>query len=174
VLDFLVGRQSDRRYLRNAILPAVARLRPARILFVGVRGYTRSYAAPFQELGSEFWTSDIDPTAARFGTPDRHVIADARRLDEDFSRDFFDVVMLNGLFGWGVDTPHDMDSVVAASAKVIAPRGMLLIGWNHDRSPDPDTLPSMGLFEPHSFAGLPAMERFADVTHCYRWYRKLA
>src|SRR5688572_20296421 len=63
VLDYLVARQSDRRYLREVILPSIARAGRSRVLFVGVRGYTKSYGAIFERAGMEFWTCDIDPVA---------------------------------------------------------------------------------------------------------------
>src|SRR5687768_11038380 len=105
VLDYLVARQSDRRYLREVIFPSVASAGRSRVLFVGVRGYTKSYGSIFERVGVEFWTCDIDPAASPYGAPNRHATADARRLDSAFSLQFFDVVMLNGLFGWGVDLP---------------------------------------------------------------------
>src|SRR5687768_12682133 len=139
VLDYLVARQSDRRYLREVILPSVASAGRSRVLFVGVRGYTKSYGAIFERAGMEFWTCDIDPVASLYGAPDRHVTDDARRLDSAFAPLSFDVVMLNGLFGWGVDLPDDMDRVLEAAAAVLCPGGLLMIGWNDERSPDPDT-----------------------------------
>jgi hypothetical protein len=172
VLDYLVGRQSDRRYMREVILPAVARAGTARVLFVGVRGYTRSYGPILETVGTEFWTCDIDPAASPYGAPDRHVTDDARRIDSAFPPLFFDVLMLNGLFGWGVDLPDDMDRVLVAAAAVLCPGGMLMIGWNDDRSPDPDTLPAIALFKPSGFSGLPHRRRFDDVTHKYAWYEK--
>ncbi|HEX2100673.1 MAG TPA: hypothetical protein VHF69_08425, partial [Candidatus Synoicihabitans sp.] len=93
LLDFLVGRQSDRRYMRRAILPAVAGERPHRVLHAGVRGYTRHYGAFFRAPPTEFWTCDIDPEAARYGAPGRHLIHDVRRLDAAFPPGHFDVVL---------------------------------------------------------------------------------
>ena len=47
-----------------------------------------------------------------------------------------------------------------------------MIGWNDERSPDPDTLPAIALFKPTAFFGLPHRQAFADVTHRYAWYQK--
>lgn len=171
ILDAIVARQPDRAYLRSSILPAVAAMRPERVLFVGVRGYTRSYGRVFRSAGTEFWTTDIDPDAAQYGAPARHVTADVRYLNQAFSPDFFQFVALNGIFGWGVDDPGDMDRALAATEGVLSPRGILLIGWNRDRCVDPDTLLSMDRFEPVPFAGLPHRKTFVDVTHIYAWYR---
>jgi SAM-dependent methyltransferase len=170
ILDAIVARQPDRAYLRKAILPAVAAARPARVLFVGVRGYTTAYGRAFR-AGTEFWTTDIDPEAARYGAPGRHVTADVRRLDQAFAAGSFPFVLMNGVFGWGVDDPGDMDSALAAVERVLAPGGVVLFGWNGDRCADPDSLPAMAMLEPIAFAGLPQRKTFRDVTHIYAWYK---
>ena len=158
--------------MTGEILPAIAAQSPARVLFIGVRGYTRQYAGYFRSAPTEFWTCDIDPEAWRYGAGERHVTEDARRLDEAFPPGFFNVVLLNGIFGWGVDAGEDMERVAEAAAGILAPGGALLIGWNADRSPDPDTLSNMcDLFEPSGYAGLPHRTGFSDVTHIYAWYR---
>ena len=95
-----------------------------------------------------------------------------RNLDAAFRPGFFDLVMLNGVFGWGVDAPDHMEQTLEAIAEVLAPGGTLLIGWNHDRSPDPDTLSNIALFEPADYDGLPHRKSFEDVTHRYAWYRR--
>jgi hypothetical protein len=168
----VVGQQSDRVYFRKTILPALAEAQPRRILFVGVRGYTRSYAKAFRGRAVEFWTSDIDPAAARYGAPNRHVTEDLRDLHAAFPPEFFDVIIVNGVLGWGVDTPEDIHRALVATEAVLAPRGLMLLGCNSDRTPDPDDLPGIDLFEPVSFATLPHRKSFEDVTHLYAWYRK--
>jgi hypothetical protein len=171
LLDRIVSLQSDRRYLRCTILPAIARAAPDRLLFVGVRGYTGAYAETFRSGPTEFWTTDIDPDAARYGVPDRHVIADARMLDQAVPPRSFPMVLLNGVFGWGVDEPEDMERTLGAVHAVLSRGGLLLIGWNADRAPDPEALRTIRLFEPAAPFGLPHRKRFADVTHVYAWYR---
>ena len=173
LLDAVVARQPDRRYMRKAILPALAAGEFGKILFVGTRGYTRRYERAFRRLRTEYWTSDIDPEAARYGAADRHVTCDVRDIDLQFAPATFDAVVLNGVFGWGVDDPAGMDATVRSVARVLSPDGILLVGWNHDRSPDPDTLPGIcKLFTPESYRGLSQRHAFTDVTHVYSWYRK--
>lgn len=171
LLDSIVASQSDRRYLRRAILPALARAGIARLLFVGVRGYTAGYAKTFSAAGAEYWTCDIDPAAAPHGVPGRHRTVDACRLDEAFPADFFDVIVMNGVFGWGLDDPEDMNRALAAVHRVLRPGGYLLLGWNCERNVDPAVLPGIRLFDPVRFGGLPERRRFPDVTHVYAWYR---
>jgi hypothetical protein len=144
-----------------------------KVLFVGVRAYTRSYEQWFVAAGAEFWTTDIDPAAARYGAEGRHRAGDISKADQLFPQARFDLVILNGIFGWGVDDPRHMDATLVALHAILEKDGLLLVGWNHDRSPDPDTLPAMQtLFSAASVGGLPARQGFNDVTHVYSWYRR--
>jgi SAM-dependent methyltransferase len=172
VLDAVVAQQSDRVYMRRTILPALAAARPQRVLFVGVRGYTRHYAQAFRGLPVEFWTSDIDPAAARYGSPSRHVTEDLCELHNAFPPEFFDVAVINGVLGWGVDRPEDQSRALSATAQVLKREGHLLLGWNADRSPDPDAIAGIEAFARSGFAGLPPRKDFTDATHVYAWYRK--
>ena len=172
-LDRIVAAQADRRYLRKTILPAIRGAAPERVLFVGVRGYTRRYGATFRGAATEYWTSDIDPAAAAYGAPGRHVVGDLCELDRLFAPEGFQIVMVNGVFGWGLDEPGRMERAIRAVHSVLASRGVLLLGWNSDRVTDPEELPALQeLFAPAVFAGLPQRRAFADVTHVYGWYRK--
>ncbi len=173
VLDAVVALQTDRAYFRREILPALARMRPHRVLFVGVRGYTRGYGEAFRGLATEYWTADIDPAAAAHGEAGRHIICDVRDIGQHCPAGHFDLVLLNGVFGWGCDTDADMNAAAHALAAVLQESGYLLIGWNTDRSPDPATLEAISQsFVPASPPGLPAEQRFADVTHVFSWFRR--
>ena len=173
LLDAIVARQSDRRVMRKSILPALAAAGFEKVLFVGTRGYTQAYGRAFRNSRTEYWTSDVDPEAARYGADGRHITCDVREIDTVVSPASFDLVVLNGIFGWGVDDTADMDRAVRAICTVLADGGFLLIGWNHDRSPDPESLPAMAeCFAAAALDGLPARQGFADVTHVYCWYRK--
>ena len=172
VIDSIVARQTDRSYFRRTILPAIPAGGFRKALFVGVRGYTRSYERWFREAGIEFWTSDIDPAAQRYGAKGRHAVADVRDLDQTFLPGSFDLVILNGVFGWGVNEPQGMQQTLRAIAHVLQPNGMLLVGWNHDRSPDPTDMAMLENFEVAAPGGLPARKAFPDVTHVYSWYRR--
>lgn len=172
ILDAAVARQSDRAYLQKVILPALVRVAPQRVLSVGVRGYTRTVEKAFDAARTAFWTVDIDPAAAVHGAPGRHVTVDVRRLGTAFPPAYFDVVLLNGVFGWGVDEPEQMNQALHAVASVLVDEGMLLVGWNTDRAPDPDTLPGIVEFARAAPFGLPERQSFVDVTHVYAWYTK--
>lgn len=172
-LDAIVAQQADRAYLRGAVLPAVAQAGFLRVLFVGVRGYTRRYGEAFQGTGTEYWTADIDPAAAPHGEPGRHVTGDVCTLDRLFPAAYFDLVLMNGVFGWGCDREDEMNRALAAIHAVLRPGGSLLVGWNTDRVGDPAALSAMaGRFVPARFAALPAVKAFPGGTHVYSWFRR--
>ena len=172
LLDAAVSLQSDRRYLRRVILPAVRALDLQRILFVGTRRYTAGYGRYLAGTRTEFWTTDIDPDAARWGEPGRHVVCDARALDGCFAPHSFDLVMLNGVFGWGIDDPDGMEQALGAAHAVLKPGGFLLLGWNSDRIADPAGLANLrDLFAPTKLGGMPPRRTFPDVTHVYACFR---
>lgn len=174
MLDGIVALQSDRRYMTRNILPTIAAAGFRKVLFVGTRGYTAAYGKMFDGTGTEFWTSDIDPDAARYGAPGRHVTCDVGEIDRHFPAGTFDLVILNGILGWGVDSRVAMRGVFRALNRTLAPGGLLLVGWNADRLADPATLPFVeALFQPTGFGHLPGRKAFSDVTHVYRWFRKL-
>ena len=82
-------------------------------------------------------------------------------------------MILNGVFGWGVNDPESMEQTLRGIARVLRPEGALLVGWNDDRSPDPSSLAvTEELFASRAPAGLPARQGFSDVTHVYSWYRR--
>jgi SAM-dependent methyltransferase len=155
----------DRRWLIGAILPALRDARPARVLFVGCRPYTRPYEDFF--TGAEYWTMDIEPEVARWGSR-RHRTGDVRFVDGLFDGGYFDCVLLNGVFGWGVDRDEDIDRTLDALRTVLRPGGLLLVGWNQGRCADPLTRPVARLLFRHEAAlGLPARKSFDDSTHVF-------
>jgi hypothetical protein len=109
----------------------------ARVLFIGVEWFTRQYARAFEGTGTEYWTLDIDPDVRSFGAGRLHIVGSVTELDRHFSEGFFDAVILNGVFGFGVDDVGAMNAAVAGCALVLRPKGILVIGWNPDRTCDP-------------------------------------
>ena len=149
-------RPRDRRVLEDRVLGHLAAApSPQRILSVGVRAYTRHHAALLAPHRLE--TIDIDPAAARHGSALRHVVASVCEADRHFAPARFDAVVMNGVFGWGLDTRADLDAALTALHRVLRPGGLLVIGWNDVALRRPFPLASaaaLALFEPHSIAAL--------------------
>lgn len=123
-----VRRTKDREALDEQILPVFA-ADPScrRILFVGCDWYTRHYEAMF--AGREFWTLENDPGRARFGAR-HHVVADLQHVDAHFAAGSLDLIICNGVIGWGLDDPAAIETAMAACVSRLSPGGSLVLGWN--------------------------------------------
>ena len=113
------------------------------MLFVGCRRYTQFYDRYFADAGTEYWTTDIDPESRRWGVKNRHVVCDIRHADAHFPAGHFDAVLLNGVFGFGVDDVAGMNETIVAPVRMTKPSGVLMIGWNDDLLDDPLELESV-------------------------------
>jgi hypothetical protein len=162
----------DRRYLEEQILPHVVASGFSRVLFVGCRRYTRRYGRWFDGSSTDFWTVDCDPRAARFGEPERHLVCDIRAIGSRVRRESFDLVILNGIFGFGVDDEASMEETLTAIHSILIPAGKLIVGWNEGLTPDPWELDAMRrLFRRQAIAPLPERKAFPDqYGHVYDFF----
>ena len=168
VLETEIPRYPDRVHMRDAIVPFIASRNATQVLNVGTRRYSRDTIDLLSITGAEVWTIDIDPLAARWGSPGRHVVGDAMVLDRVFQGDAFDCVVMNGVLGFGIDSREQIDRTFLGLSRVIRPAGLLVIGWNRDRIDDPTT------YALQEFEKLPGHDRvgFAGSTHSYELYEK--
>jgi SAM-dependent methyltransferase len=167
----------DRRVLEQVILPVYAR-RPdiERILFVGCAAYTQRYGEFFR--GREYWT--IDPVARRhrYGSQ-RHIIDRLENLARHVSAEYFDLIICNGVLGWGLNLLRDADAAFEACHRHLRAGGELLLGWN-DIAPRnrvlPEQVPALRGFEALTFEALQTSRLLVDVPHrhVFEFYRKRA
>lgn len=165
----------DRRLLEQTILPAyAARIDIGRVLFVGCAPYTRRYEGLF--TGREYWT--IDPVLRRrqYGSQ-RHLIDRLERLGEHVDPGYFDLIICNGVLGWGLNELNDAEAAFAACERHLRAGGELMLGWN-DVPPrnrvTPDEVQSLQRFEKLVFEPFGAARRRVEVAHChvFDFYRK--
>jgi hypothetical protein len=165
--DFWTGYRNDRKYLDRALIPAVG-CRGGRTLFVGCRKYTKHYPALLAAHGAECWTLDIDPIAARWGAPGRHLIGDIQDEPSHWLPSSFNTIILSGVFGFGLDDVQDQNAALRACRLLLTKNGWLILGWNTDRCVDPSALSNLrNYFRPSSFPGLAERQTFAKSTHVY-------
>lgn len=138
VFDLRVLGLPDRIYLEQYLLPAFANLGERRVLFVGTAWFTERYAKIFEQPGNCYSTLDRS-SRAKGGASDRHYIADLRDIAVLFQPGAFNLVIVNGVFGFGLDKPEDILAALKAVHRVLCPGGHLLLGWNQDRTADPLT-----------------------------------
>jgi len=167
-------RSEDRRVLEQKILPAFARAPGiTRVLFAGCASYTHHYETQF--AGAEYWS--IDPATAnqRHGAK-RHIADNLQHLARHVPAGYFDLVVCNGVLGWGLNRLEEADAAFAACYAALRDGGHLLLGWN-DLFPRnrvrPDELQSLSRFERAPFGPFAARLRIeVPHRHVYDFYRK--
>lgn len=167
-------RTTDRQLLENSILPALAR-RPGvrRVLFVGCARYTQHYESIF--AGTEYWTLDPAPARRSWGAQ-RHIADVLQRVDRHVPPAHFDLIVCNGVLGWGLDDALDADVAFAACRQVLRVGGGLLLGWN-DVAPRnrvrPGALAALAAYERHLVPGTGVVQARPPGArrHVYEFYR---
>ncbi|TWU55990.1 class I SAM-dependent methyltransferase [Rubripirellula reticaptiva] len=164
----------DRVYLRQVMLPAMARMKPANVLLAGTRRYTKRYPELFDREMTAVWTIDFDPSAARFGNGQLHRTGDMCEVDKVFRGVRFDMIHINGLLGFGVDTPEGVRAMITACHRALQPGGHLMLGWDADRTRDPSHNKDItSLFEHTGFIDAPERHEVPGVDgydHVFDWF----
>ncbi len=165
---------ADRRVLEQIVIPFIlSRLRPRTVLEVGREPYEAFYNEFF--AGRELWTVDWDAAKAQFGAP-KHIVDDAANLRNHFPAGYFDVVLMNGVFGWGLNQREAIEKAFAAVHTILASGGLFVLGWNDtpDLVPVPlDEVKSLRLFTPFYFRPLNGTSfRCSTYEHVYSFFVK--
>ncbi len=120
----------DRRMLDEIILPRLAADRRfARVLFVGCDWYTEHVEELFRSPGRSYATIEIDPRRARHGARP-HFVAALADLGRHVSDGSLDLIICNGVIGWGLNDPVEIERSLDACAAALSPGGVLLLGWD--------------------------------------------
>jgi len=167
----LLGRP-HRNFIEHALLPWLHN-NHRRILFVGTASYTYHYERLFLADREQYTTIDFNPALKVWGAR-RHIIAPIQEIGRHRQRGFFDCVVLNGIFGFGVDDVDSMRETIAAIHDILRPSGLLVLGWNSDILRDPAASALESLFVPAT--DLPWAQRveFQAEHHVFDFYRRTA
>ena len=150
--------RASRRCLETEILPWL-QTRCRSVLFVGTASYTWHYEKLFPPGG--YTTLDVNPGVAVWGAS-HHIVAPIEELTRHRPAGFFDGVVLNGVFGFGLDAPQEMHRAMAELQRALPADGALVVGWNTDRHDDPEVLGLYAGFVRHG-----DRRTFPDETHVY-------
>jgi SAM-dependent methyltransferase len=177
----------DRRYFEAVLLPTMVAMRPDRILDIGVESYSARYREAFPET-SEYWTLDLNPAVASLGTPGRHIVGNALNLASYFPAKFFDLIILNGVFGFGINSVPEQEQAMEAAAGALKHDGWLLLGWDKAQGGSP--VMSADNHAPASLLDLSKLKAarrlylheapfalspratFDECSHIYDWFRR--
>jgi SAM-dependent methyltransferase len=168
----------DRAVLEEIIFREVyVGARYSRILFVGCSEFTSWYPVLFENTAIVFETVDVDPDRERFGAPNHHFVADFESLANRAAlRGEYDLIFLNGVLGYGIDSPPQKTAALRTAHALLKPGGRLLVGFR-DPPVDPDLDLSdvePALFAPVDIPGLSSWRhRTSDANlHTFVCYEK--
>ena len=165
----------DRLVLENTIIPYFTnRDDIQRILFVGCEWYTKSYSSFFP--GKEYWTIEVNPKYQIFGSKN-HIIDKLQNLDAYIDHNFFDLIVYNGVFGWGINTREDTEQSFQQCFKCLRAGGVLIFGWNdvpeHKPFPVMEECESLKQFQPYLFPPLNTKEYLVpECKHLFNFFIK--
>jgi hypothetical protein len=165
----------DRSLLEQKILPYFSMSeRYQKVLFVGCSAYTQSYEQIFST--KEYWTIDYKHIKRKYGSG-RHVVDSIVNLGQHFSKDYFDLIIMNGVIGFGLNQPSAIENALDACFQGLAVGGVLVLGWNDDPQRMPialEALQTLKQFQEHYFLPLQAchVRTAGEHRHMYSFYRK--
>lgn len=164
----------DRNVLEIVIIPwLLTDLDPRRILDVGREEYEHFYNEFFE--GRELWTMDVDPERKEFGA-DKHIVDSVANLKKHFPADFFDVVLMNGVFGWGLNEKEEIETALTGIYECLRPGGLLIFGYNKTGELIPVPLKeikALKRFQPYKCRPLKGSSFTCSTgEHTYNFYQK--
>jgi uncharacterized UPF0146 family protein len=167
LLNKVIVEYPDRVFMRETIIPFLLQRHVRKVLSVGVRQYTVEITDRLIEAGIEVWTMDIDPDTHVWGAPGRHIVGDAMRLPVYEAARDMPCILFNGVLGFGIDSPDEVGRALRALSEVLSADGLLVLGWNSDRLPDPVHHPEFSRFQHLQTGEIPSRVTFPNSTHVY-------
>jgi hypothetical protein len=165
----------DRSILEEVILPYFAKSTSIqRILFVGCSAYTQWYENIFH--GKEYWTIDSKRIKRKYGS-EHHIVDSVTNVGSYVAKQYFDVIIMNGVIGYGLNRVSDIERAVDACHAALASQGILLVGWNDTRQRTPidiRALRAISALRAHYFEPLQACHYRTEGAqrHTFSFYRK--
>ncbi len=164
----------DREVLERIIFPyLLIHENPRRILDIGREAYEKFYNLFF--TGRELWTIDINPRRKKFGSKN-HIIDDVVNLKKHFKNNYFDLIIMNGVFGWGLNQRENIETAIGGIYDILKTDGILVFGWNDalDTKPVPlEHIRALKEFKPYYFKPLKGINfKASSNNHIYNFYEK--
>lgn len=127
-------KSANRQFLENAIfkyLDTLLNTDSAQCLFIGTDKRSWHYRSRFK---AKYFTIDNDPGKAIYGDIRNHTIGSATELTRQYERDQFDVIVANGLIGFGINEMDQCEAFFAGLEAILKPNGVLVLGHNNGPS----------------------------------------
>ncbi len=145
------------------------------ILFVGCDADTSGYHQRYFK-NARFVTIEPNPENRAYGATE-HIIGVMEDLHQHYAPESFDLVLCNGVFGWGLDDFNNCEAAFEQTHRALRPGGSLMLGWNDvpRRAPFPlETIKSLAKFHKDEFPPFKTWRYLTDTVyrHTYDFYRK--
>jgi hypothetical protein len=145
------------------------------VLFVGCNWFTAHYQRRYFTTHT-YWTLDPDATRRRFGAK-QHIVARLEEIGKYFPNGFLDLIICNGVYGWGLNRAEDCEAAMSQCYSCLAEAGHLLLGWNDMPQCDPaplSSLVSLSRFSRYPFPAFGASQYLTNTPyrHTYNFYQK--
>jgi SAM-dependent methyltransferase len=145
------------------------------VLFVGCDADTARYEKDYFS-NVRFVTIEPNPDNRKFGST-HHVEAPLENLGRHFAPEAFDLIICNGVFGWGLDELDNCEAAFDQCHACLRTGGQLLLGWNDvpRRAPFPlETITSLARFQKFDFPLFGTWRYLTDTVyrHVFDFYSK--
>jgi hypothetical protein len=127
-------KSENRLFLEQDIfkyLDTVLNHESAQCLFIGTDKRSWHYRSRFC---AKFFTIDNDPSKAIYGDVHNHRIGSATELTQQYMRDQFDVIIANGVIGFGVNHIDQCEDLFAGLETIMKSSGVLVLGYSNSPS----------------------------------------
>ena len=127
-------KSANRLFLEQDIfkyLDTVLNDESAHCLFIGTDKRSWHYRLRFS---AKFFTIDKDPSKAIYGDAHNHRIDSATELTRQYMRDQFDVIVANGVSGFGVDRIDQCEDLFAGLETIMKSSGVLVLSYSNNPS----------------------------------------
>jgi SAM-dependent methyltransferase len=181
VLRYLLGLPTpldttDRKVLEGVIFDYYLSSPQLRsVLFVGCDWYTKHYERTYFRSKS-YWTIDPSVSARKFGSK-RHVVAPLEELGCHFPAGYFDLIICNGVYGYGLDSREQCERAFDQCYRSLRSGGHLVLGWDDIPQSTPVPLEELGSLLRFDRFTFPAFESWRYTTdtpyrHTYDFYSR--
>lgn len=159
-------RTDDRYVLEQIIIPYFVSRRDIKsVLFVGCDWYTKHYRKFFR--GMEYWTIESDPKKKKYGSRN-HVTDLLENLHYYFPSGYFDLIICNGVYGWGLNQKEQCEIAFRNCFACLREGGEFVLGWDSLSEDSPSSpapvllkeLESLGWHQPVPLEKLEALKAF--------------
>jgi hypothetical protein len=118
----------DRSILEEVILPYFEKNKYyQKILFIGCSAYTQWYGNFFEN--KDYWTIDYKRVKRKYGSQ-KHITDSVTNIANHFRNNYFQLIIMNGVIGFGLDKPNEIEQALDACFDTLDRGGILVLGWN--------------------------------------------